>query len=62
MALMSFSKKGISALEMQRQIGHKRYQTVWRLMHKLRTGMGLRDDLYKLDGTLEFDRRLRTNL
>jgi hypothetical protein len=55
MALMSFSKKGISALEMQRQIGHKRYQTIWRLMHKLRKGMGLREDLYKLDGTLEFD-------
>jgi len=55
MALMSFSKKGISALEMQRQLGHKRYETIWKLMHKLRRGMGLRDDLYKLEGTLEFD-------
>lgn len=55
MALMSFSKKGISALEMQRQLGHKRYETIWRLMHKLREGMGLREDMYKLEGTLEFD-------
>lgn len=55
MALMSFSKKGISALEMQRQMGHKRYGTIWKLMHKLRNGMGLREDKYTLEGTLEFD-------
>lgn len=55
MAFMSFSKKGISALEMQRQIGHKRYGTVWRLMHKIRAGMGKRDDKYSLEGFLEMD-------
>lgn len=55
MAMMSFSKKGVSALEMQRQMGHKRYATIWNLMHKLRRGMGLREDIYKLEGTLEFD-------
>lgn len=55
MALMSFSKKGISAMEMQRQLGHKRYRTIWVLMHKIRSGMGKRDDLYTLDGIVELD-------
>lgn len=55
MALMSFSKKGISAMEMQRQLGHKRYRTIWVLMHKIRSGMGKRDDLYTLDGMVELD-------
>lgn len=55
MAFMSSTKKGISALEMQRQLGHKRYGTVWRLMHKIREGMGKRDSLYQLSGSVEFD-------
>lgn len=52
---MTTTKKGISACEMQRQLGHNRYQTVWKLMHKIRGLMGQRDDLYNLCGTLEFD-------
>ena len=55
MAFMSFSKKGLSALEMRRQLGHKRYNTIWVLMHKIRTGMGQRDDKYNLSGFIEFD-------
>ena len=55
MAFMSSTKKGISALEMQRQLGHKRYGTIWRLMHKIREGMGKRDSLYQLNGEIEFD-------
>jgi hypothetical protein len=55
MAFMSFTKKGISALEMHRQIGHKRYGTIWKMMHKLRNGMGQRDDKYELKDSLEFD-------
>lgn len=55
MAFMSFSKKGMSALEMQRQLGHKRYETVWKLMHKIRLGMGKREDKYTLEGFLEAD-------
>lgn len=55
MAFMSFSKKGISALEMQRQLAHNRYGTIWKLMHKLREGMGLRDDKYQLNDFIEFD-------
>jgi transposase-like protein len=55
MAFMTSTKKGISALEMQRQLGHKRYGTVWKLMHKIRSGMGKRDSLYQLNGSVEFD-------
>jgi hypothetical protein len=43
MALMTFSKKGISACEMQRQLNHSRYDTIWSLMHRIRNVMGNRD-------------------
>ena len=48
--LMTSTKKTFSALEMQRQLGHKRYQPIWEMMHKLRSVMGLRDGKYNLDG------------
>ena len=35
MAFMTFSKKSISASELQRQLDHPKYDTVWRLMHKI---------------------------
>lgn len=55
MAFMTFTKKGISAVELQRQLGHTRYNTVWSLMHRIRSAMGKRDDLYGLEGMIEFD-------
>jgi hypothetical protein len=55
MAFMSFSKKGISASELQRQLDHKRYESVWSMMHKIREAMGKRDSLYELAGMIEFD-------
>lgn len=55
MAFMSYSKKGISASELQRQLGYKRYETVWKLMHKIRSAMGQRDSRYGLSGMIEFD-------
>lgn len=55
MAFMTFTKKGISATELQRQLEHSRYNTVWSLMHKIRGAMGKRDDLYGLEGMIEFD-------
>jgi CRISPR/Cas system-associated protein endoribonuclease Cas2 len=54
-AFMSATKKGISACEMQKQLGHKRYTTIWTLMHRIRNAMGQRDDRYMLDGSVEFD-------
>lgn len=53
--LMTATKKTFSALEMQRQLGHKRYQPIWEMMHKLRSVMGVRDDKYKLQNTVELD-------
>lgn len=52
---MSLTKKGFSALEMQRLLGHKRYEPVWLLLHKIRISMGHRDDKYSLDGYIEMD-------
>ena len=53
--LLTSTKKTFSALEMQRQLGHKRYQPIWEMMHKLRSVMGLRDGRYKLSGSIELD-------
>jgi hypothetical protein len=55
MAFMSFSKKGLSDTELQRQLGHKRYEPIWLMMHKIRKSMGNRDALYKLTDMVEFD-------
>ncbi len=55
MAFMTYSKKTISAAELQRQLNHPKYDTVWRLMHKIRSAMGKRDALYQLEGAIEFD-------
>ena len=55
MAFMSFSKKGLSASELQRQLEHARYRTVWSMMHRILAAMGKRDNLYKLEGMVEFD-------
>jgi hypothetical protein len=53
--LMTLSKKSFSALEMQRILGHKRYEPIWFMMHKIRRIMIIRDERYKLNGCIEFD-------
>lgn len=53
--LLTSTKKSFSAKEMQRQLGHKRYQPIWELLHKLRAAMGNRDGNYQLDGQIELD-------
>lgn len=55
MHLMTSTKKSISALEMQKQLGHKFYEPIWEMMHKLRVMMGKRDDEYVLEDTVELD-------
>ncbi len=54
-ALISMTKKGISTLALQKQLGLKRYEPVWEMVHKIRNSMGKRDDDYWLDGTIEID-------
>lgn len=55
MFLLTATKRAISAKEMQRQLGRKRYQPVWEMTHKLRDVMDRRDSAYKLHGDMEID-------
>src|ERR1700748_868992 len=52
---MTSIKKSFSSLELQRQLGFKSYQTIWYMMTKIRSVMGKRDSLYKLNGDIEID-------
>ncbi|MCB0761602.1 MAG: IS1595 family transposase [Flavobacteriales bacterium] len=55
MYLITFTKKGLSSLEIQRQLGHARYQPIWEMMHKIRSVMAKRDYQYQLEGQVEVD-------
>jgi predicted nucleic-acid-binding Zn-ribbon protein len=55
MHLLTATKHTFSASELQRQLGHKRYQPIWEMIHKLRSVMGKRDDKYTLTGNIELD-------
>lgn len=55
MFLLGATKKGFSSKEIQRQLGLKRYEPVWAMVHKLRKAMGQRDDRYTLEGMIEMD-------
>ena len=52
---ISATKQGFTALELKRQMGFSRYQTVLDLYHKIRVIMGKRDDEYKLEDMVEYD-------
>ena len=53
--LMTGTKKDVSAHQMRRELGHKRYEPVWAMMHKIRKAMGKRDSRYLLGGEVEID-------
>ena len=55
MHLITSTKKSFSAKEMQRQLGHNRYEPIWAMMHKIRSVMGLRDAEYQLTNWIELD-------
>lgn len=55
MHLLTSTKKSFSAKEIQRQLGHNRYQPIWEMLHKIRSVMGLRDDKYILRNETELD-------
>lgn len=55
MAFLTTTKKSISALEMQRELGHKRYEPIWAMLHKLRLVMRHRDTRYELKEYIELD-------
>ena len=55
MFLMTATKKAFSSYEMQRQLGRKRYEPVFRMMHKIRSAMGQHEETYKLSDEVELD-------
>ncbi len=55
MFLLMATKKGFSSKEIQKQLGLKRYEPVWSMVHKLRKAMGNRDVRYTLERMIEFD-------
>jgi hypothetical protein len=46
--LMTGTKNDISAHQMRREPGHKRYEPVWAMIYKTRMSMGKRDSNYLL--------------
>jgi len=55
MFLVNATKKGLSAKEIQRLLGLKRYEPVWTMVFKLSKAMGKRDERYTLEGMIELD-------
>lgn len=55
MAYLTTTKKSISALQLQKELGHKRYEPIWAMLHKLRLSMRYRDSQYKLTECIELD-------
>jgi hypothetical protein len=53
--LIATSKKGVSMLYLQRQLGMKSYRATWLMGHKIRHAMIQRDDLYQLKGNVQAD-------
>jgi hypothetical protein len=53
--LLTGTKKTFSALELQRQTGHKFYEPIWYMLQKIRMTMGSRDNQYPLDKIVELD-------
>ena len=52
--LMCQSKKGVSALQIQRTIGSGSYRTAWYMCHRIRCAMQ-NDEFKKLSGVVEVD-------
>jgi hypothetical protein len=53
--LLTSTKNSFSCAEIQRQLGHKRYQPIWELLHKLREVMQQKDSIYSMKEQAEFD-------
>jgi transposase-like protein len=52
--LMTTDKRGVSALLLQRQLGLRRYETAWMMLHKLRRAM-VNTSRERLHGEVEID-------
>lgn len=54
-AFITVTNMGFRAAELQRQLGMKRYEQVFRMYQKFRAVMGKRDDRYRLEDMVEYD-------
>jgi transposase-like protein len=52
---MCSSKKGVSALQLQRNLGLHSYKSAWHLAHRIRAAMGENSSTGMLHGTVEVD-------
>jgi transposase-like protein len=52
---MSSSKKGVSALQLQRNLGLHTYRAAWHLAHRIRTAMNRQSSKDMLKGIIEID-------
>lgn len=55
MHFLTVNKKSFSAKSVQEELGHKRYEPIWAMLHKLRVVMGVRDAKYQLTEWIELD-------
>lgn len=53
--LMMSGKRGVSALEIYRQLNLKSYKTGWGMLQKIRHALGNRDEEYQLQNIIELD-------
>jgi len=53
--LVTQDKRGVSALQLMRQLRMKSKDTSWRLLHRIRRAMAVRDERYHLKGIIELD-------
>jgi hypothetical protein len=52
---MTTTKKGFSAHEMKRQLGHEYCRPIWDMMRKIRESMGLADSKLSLKDSVAID-------
>ena len=52
---LSQDKRGVSALQLMRQLGLSSFDTAWHLLHKVRRALASRDEQYLLHGIVELD-------
>ncbi|MCG8574907.1 MAG: IS1595 family transposase [Flavobacteriales bacterium] len=60
--LVCNTKKGISACELQRQLGLKRYEPAWYMMHKIRKAMSRINEMDQYHGNIELSNTFFTTL